>query len=112
MITCQTPDEITKFAIGDEPINIGSSQRCDLVLSPSLGLAPEHAVMWRRGDDLILHVTTFDAACEVNGRPARWASLDDGDTVVIGEAQFTIERRAVPAGAGSETGGEEGAGRE
>ena len=51
-------------------------------------------MLWRSGEDLILHVTTFGATCEVNGKPARWASLDDGDVVAMGEVQLTVDRRA------------------
>jgi hypothetical protein len=80
-----------RVGIGDTPIKIGSAEGCDLVLPEDSGVAPEHALIWRHQDAIVLHVTDHSAACLVNDRPMTWATLESGDEVRMGTFKMRIE---------------------
>lgn len=76
------------------PISIGSHPNCELVLSADLGIAPQHALIWQRDGVILIHVIApRAAACLVNDFPMTWASLEDGDVILLGDARFLIETR-------------------
>ena len=83
-----------RIPIGERPLSVGSSGTCDLVLPEHDDVAPEHALIWQLGEDVVLHVVAIGAACSVNGEPSTWARLDDGDTIEIGASRLKIEQRA------------------
>ncbi|MDA0365922.1 MAG: FHA domain-containing protein, partial [Chloroflexi bacterium] len=85
------PVGVRRVPLHERPIRIGSSPECDLVLPGRVGVVAEHAMIWRRGDAIILHVTDPAALCRVNGEDVSWASLDDGDAVAIGDVIVRIE---------------------
>lgn len=80
-----------RVGIGDTPIKIGSADGCDLVLPEDSGVSPEHALIWRHQDAIVLHVTDHSAACMVNERPMTWATLEGGDEVRMGSFKMRIE---------------------
>lgn len=76
------------------PLSIGSHPNCELVLSVDLGIAPQHALIWQREGVILIHVIApRAAACLVNDFPMTWASLEDGDVILLGDARFLIEAR-------------------
>lgn len=83
-----------RVGIGDTPIKIGSADSCDLVLPEDSGVSPEHALIWRHQNAIVLHVTDHRAACLVNERPMTWATLEDGDEVRMGTFRMRIEVNA------------------
>ena len=82
---------VRRVPVLGRPIRIGSARDCDLVLPAREGVAPEHAMIWRRGDAVILHVIDPQALCLVNGEDVSWASLDDGDALAIGDVILRVE---------------------
>ncbi len=80
-----------RVCIGATPIKIGSADSCDLVLPEDSGVSPEHALIWRHDDAIVLHVTDHSAACLVNERPMTWATLEAGDEVRMGTFRMHIE---------------------
>lgn len=82
-----------RIPIGERPLSIGSSSTCDLVLPEHDDVAPEHALIWQLGEDVVLHVVAIGAACSVNGEPSTWARLEDRDTIEIGASRLQIEQR-------------------
>ncbi len=80
-----------RVGIGGTPIKIGSADSCDLVLPEDSGVSPEHALIWRHDDAIVLHVTDHSAACLVNERPMTWATLEGGDEVRMGTFRMHIE---------------------
>jgi len=53
--------------------------------------------IWAEEDRVVLHTIEGKDAVSVNGAPAVWAFLEDGDEIAIGGARFTLRER-VPAG--------------
>lgn len=90
-IVLETENGNRRVPIPATPLTIGSGPECDLVLPATLGLAPEHAHVWQRDGALIIHVVTQrPGACLVNDEPMTWASLEDGDVILLGDARFSI----------------------
>ncbi len=82
---------VRRVPIAERPIRIGSAGDCDLVLPDREGVAPEHALVWRRGDSVVLHVTDPAGECFVNGRASTWATLEHGDELRVGKVELRIE---------------------
>ncbi|MGE3960062.1 MAG: FHA domain-containing protein [Dehalococcoidia bacterium] len=82
---------VRKVPIAERPLRIGSAADCDLVLPERQGVAAEHALVWRRGDAVVLHVTDPSGECAVNGRGSTWATLEHGDELRIGDVELRIE---------------------
>jgi|GEM_PF-2561545 len=90
-IVLETDNGNRRVPIPATPLSIGSDPECTLVLPPALGLAPEHAHVWQRDGTILIHVVTQrPAACLVNDEPMTWASLEDGDVILLGDARFSI----------------------
>ncbi|MEX1023073.1 MAG: FHA domain-containing protein [Dehalococcoidia bacterium] len=85
---------VRRVPIQDRPLRIGSAAGCDLVLPARDGVSGEHALVWRHGDTVVLHVTDPGAECHVNGKPSTWAMLEDGDELAVGKARLRIEIQA------------------
>ncbi|MCB9491195.1 MAG: FHA domain-containing protein [Dehalococcoidia bacterium] len=81
---------VRRVPIAERPLRIGSSPDCDLVLPGRQGVAPEHALVWRRGDAVVLHVTDPTGDCVVNGRSSTWATLEHDDELRIGDVELRI----------------------
>jgi len=85
-----SPMGVRRIAIGTVPIRIGSAATSDVVLKEP-GVALEHALVWQRGELVLIHVTDQYASCLINDRPMSWATLDDGDVIQLGEATIRVE---------------------
>lgn len=75
------------LALPGEPIAIGSGPGCQLRLPAVEGLAPVHARLWWRDGKVMMHGLE-GGSTTLNGVPARWASLSDGDEVAFGPYRF------------------------
>lgn len=90
-IVLETDNGNRRVPIPATPLSIGSDPECTLVLPAALGLAPEHAHVWQRDGAILIHVVTQrPAACLVNDQPMTWASLEDGDVILLGDARFSV----------------------
>lgn len=90
-IVLETDNGNRRVPIPATPLTIGSDPECTLVLPSTLGLAPEHAHVWQRDGTILIHVVTQrPAACLVNDEPMTWASLEDGDVILLGDARFSV----------------------
>jgi hypothetical protein len=91
-LVLQTDDAAapTRVVVGSKPLTIGSGAGCDVRLDEEEVVLAEHAVVWRSGDEVILHVTDFRADCLVNGVPALWSRLAEGDSVQIGHGTIKL----------------------
>ncbi|MFA7248872.1 MAG: FHA domain-containing protein [Dehalococcoidia bacterium] len=81
--------EHARVAVGLRPLRVGSREDCDVVLQGE-GVAPDHALVWVRGDAVLLHCLESEGACFVNGRPMTWAKLDDGDRIQLGDNELVV----------------------
>jgi hypothetical protein len=72
-----------RVRLGEWPLAIGTAPGSDVRLPRGAEAAPEHALIWRHGADVILH-SLGDAPCIVNGEPMTWAALDRGDRIQAG----------------------------
>lgn len=82
---------VRRVPIADRPLRLGTAAECDLVLPKQEGVAAEHALVWRRGDAVVLHVTDPAGECLVNGAPSSWATLEHGDELRVGPIKLGIE---------------------
>lgn len=90
-IVLETDNGHRRVPIPATPLTIGSDPECNLVLPSTMGLAPEHAHVWQRDGTILIHVVTQrPAACLVNNEPMTWASLEDGDVILLGDARFSV----------------------
>ena len=76
------------ITVGSAPITIGTASGCDLVLTGSPGMAAEVARLWWRDGSGMIHSLDRDHPVLVNGEPAEWITLSDGDSVQFGAATF------------------------
>jgi len=84
-------------ALGARAIVVGTGETCDVV-APAPAPDTEIAVsIWAEEDRVVLHTIEGRDAVSVNGAPAVWAFLEDGDEIAIGRARFTL-RENVQAG--------------
>ncbi len=70
--------------LGSHPITIGSDPGCELVLTGSPEIAPEHARVWIRDGTPMLHHLLPGYTTFLNGGPAGWASIGPADRITIG----------------------------
>ena len=93
------------FELGAGPAIVGSSPRtATIVLPQEGGVAPEHARIWLRDGQYLLHHTSgAHRRTLVGGHPADWVVLEPGDDVQFGSLRFVFEDDG-PAGADA-TGG-------
>ena len=73
-----------RVRLAERPLAIGTSPESDIRMAKGHGAAPDHALIWRHGSDVLLHALG-EARCVVNGEPMAWAALDPGDVVEMGE---------------------------
>ena len=78
---------------GAELERMSDEERRDVVPHAAVfaRVSPEHALIWRHQDAIVLHVTDHSAACLVNERPMTWATLEAGDEVRMGTFRMHIE---------------------
>lgn len=75
----------TMLHVGDEPVTVGTDDRCSLVL-PAEGLQLErrYARLWRRDGRYMLHRLEPDRTGAGEAPPAQWLVLEDHDEFSIG----------------------------
>ena len=91
------PAQDSEFAIGEEPLLIGSAPGSHLLIN-HIAVAPRHCRLESQRDGVLLSRSDPSAIIFVNGLPVTRAILRAQDTLKIGPAIFRIESRA---GAGS-----------
>jgi hypothetical protein len=69
---------------------IGSADDCDVVLSGT-GVAPHHARLWVRDDNIMLHSLSDSHRTEVGGTPVQWVSVPPGGEILIGGVVIQVE---------------------
>jgi Mg-chelatase subunit ChlD len=80
------------FAIPPVPVSLGSASDCQIHLPQADGLAPLHARLWWKDGKVMMHGLE-GGSTTLNGMPARWASLSDGDEVAFGPYRFRFTTR-------------------
>lgn len=78
------PSEDLRFELGEEPVTIGSGNRCAIRLPAAPGLAEQHARMWWRDGRLMLHHIASGHVTTLAGKSVVWAAVEDGDEVSVG----------------------------
>lgn len=88
--------------IGSRPLWIGTHPGCDIVPTvPNTDRKQVMARVWSHGDELMLHVmATEQPTILLNGQPATWSLLEDGDQLQLGAEMFHV--RIDPRGNGAE----------
>lgn len=77
-------DEALSIRIGQEPETIGTAQACSIRLPLAPGVAGEHARIWWRDGQLMLHHLAEGLSTMVNRKDVGWSSLREGDEIWIG----------------------------
>lgn len=73
------------FEITATPLTIGSDPASSVVLEASANVAYRHALVWMRGERIMLrHVGGAMKKTVVGGKAIDWVALDDGDEIAIG----------------------------
>lgn len=88
-LSLTVPGGRSAVSVTDRPRVLGRSPGCDLTLV-GIDVAPQHAIVWRTDGLLVLHVMEPVATVTVNGRPMRWAILEDGDLIEVGMSQIRV----------------------
>jgi len=84
VVVTSGPSEDLRFELGEEPVTIGSGNRCAIRLPAAPGLAEQHARMWWRDGRLMLHHIASGHLTTLAGRSIVWAAVEDGDEVSVG----------------------------
>ncbi len=79
-----------RFGIGGAPLRIGTDPTCDVAVHDDKRSV--EARIWPHGDGYMLRVAA--GSVRVNGAPADWVVLDDGDILEIGDAAFRFRRQS------------------
>lgn len=79
-----------RISVPPAPILIGSADHCDVVFPAELGVAPEHAIVWLAGDEVMLRVPHPDTEVLVGEQSMSFAGLQDGDMIRLGQVQLRI----------------------
>jgi len=79
------------FTIADGGAIIGRSRRADIVLSDP-NVSRQHAEVRREGDSYVVLDLDSTNGVFVNGRPAKRATLQEGDVIELGATRLRFER--------------------
>lgn len=80
------------YALGEEPVVIGASSAICTIVLDGEGIAPEHARIWLRQRQYLLHhVGGLSRKTYVGGQEADWVVLEPGDEVTIGAHRLVFE---------------------
>jgi len=80
----------SRIDVGDDPLTIGRSPECDLVL-PDPNVSRRHAEVRRRGRDVAVLDLGSTNGTQVNGTVVTEKALADGDDVVVGSTRLRFE---------------------
>ena len=89
VIVIDGPEKGAAFEVTQWPIDVGAARESDIALPD---LAPHQLRLLARGDKVILYALAESPAVRVNGEPVTWSSLEDDDSIVIGQHSLRIER--------------------
>jgi len=79
--------EVVVIAVGEGSLRLGRGQASDVVLE-ARSVSRRHAVVTRRGDDVVLWDDRSLNGVRVNGERVTQAVLQDGDAIVLGDVQM------------------------
>jgi pSer/pThr/pTyr-binding forkhead associated (FHA) protein len=80
-------DEVVVIAVGEGSLRLGRGQASDVVLEDR-SVSRRHAVVTRRGDDVVLWDDRSLNGVRVNGERVPQAVLRDGDAIALGDVQM------------------------
>ena len=80
-------EEIVVIPVGDGSLRLGRGQASDVVLEDR-SVSRRHAVVTRRGDDVVLWDDRSLNGVRVNGERLPQAVLRDGDAIALGDVQM------------------------
>ena len=92
-------DQDLSFQVGGQPVTIGWGENCAIRLPAAPGFAAEHARLWWRDGQRMLHHLAPGQETIVAGKQIIWTSLQDGDEASIGPYSMRIS--TAPAGVSS-----------
>jgi hypothetical protein len=76
----------TSLTLDLRPLRIGTQPSCDVVVRAD---ARVEARVWRNKGRVLVHALGEPGLVLVNGAPATWAVLTDGDTLAVGPVSFS-----------------------
>jgi hypothetical protein len=76
------------FPLGDSPVTVGFTSDCSIHLPEEMGGGSERVRIWRREGSFMLHTLSRIGVVQVQGKPATWAILEDGDVVQVGRVRM------------------------
>lgn len=79
-----------RISVPPAPLLIGSAEHCDVVFPAELGVAPEHAIVWLAGDEVMLRVPDPETEVLVGEQSMSFAGLQDGDLIRLGQVLLRI----------------------
>jgi hypothetical protein len=80
-------EEIVVIPVGEGSLRFGRGQASDVVLEDR-SVSRRHAVVTRRGDDVVLWDDRSLNGVKVNGERVPQAVLRDGDAILLGDVQM------------------------
>ena len=80
-------EEVVVIAVGEGSLRLGRGQASDVVLEDR-SVSRRHAVVTRRGDDVVLWDDRSLNGVRVNGERVPQAVLRDGDAILLGDVQM------------------------
>src|SRR5215211_505124 len=80
-------DEIVVIAVGEGSLRLGRGQASDVVLEDR-SVSRRHAVVTRRGAEVVLWDDRSFNGVQVNGERVPQAVLRDGDAIALGDVQM------------------------
>jgi hypothetical protein len=86
-------EEIVVIPVGEGSLRLGRGQASDVVLEDR-SVSRRHAVVTRRGDDVVLWDDRSMNGVRVNGERVPQAVLRDGDAIALGDVQMRFIVRA------------------
>lgn len=79
------------LVIDGNPLTIGFSSDCDVVLPHTNGTAVERVRVWRRDGRFMLHNLSRGDGVRVDGKPVSWVVLEDGDEIELNGSRLTFQ---------------------
>jgi pSer/pThr/pTyr-binding forkhead associated (FHA) protein len=80
-------DEIVVISVGEGSLRLGRGQASDVVLEDR-SVSRRHAVVTRRGEEVVLWDDRSLNGVQVNGKRITQAVLENGDAILLGEVQM------------------------
>jgi len=80
----------SRVRLGEEPVTIGRTPECDVVLSDT-NVSRRHAEVRRQGEDFVLIDLGSTNGSKVNGARVREQPLNDGDEITLGKTLLRFE---------------------